>query len=164
MSDPAKVRRHAERVRELVALLVRTQIKDPRLGMVTITDARITGDLREATVFYTVLGDPAEQAGTAAALESAKGVLRSAVGKALGLRHSPSLAFVLDNVQDQAKEIDELLAAARQRDAEVQRLAAGKQYAGDPDPYRVEDDDDDAEDEPEETLRGAAASAAEEQR
>lgn len=141
MSDPAKVRRHAERVRELVASLVRTQIKDPRLGMVTITDARITGDLREATVFYTVLGDAAEQAGTAAALDSAKGLLRSTVGKALGLRHSPSLTFVLDNVQDQVKEIDELLEAARHRDAEVQRLAAGKQYAGDPDPYKIEDED-----------------------
>lgn len=146
MSDPAKVRRHAERVRELVASLVRTQIKDPRLGMVTITDARLTGDLREATVFYTVLGDAAEQAGTAAALDSAKGLLRSTVGRALGLRHSPSLTFVLDNVQDQVKEIDELLAAARHRDAEVQRLAAGKQYAGDPDPYK-DDDDDDAADE-----------------
>jgi ribosome-binding factor A len=142
MSDPAKIRRHAERVRELVASLVRTQIKDPRLGMVTITDARITGDLREATVFYTVLGDAAEQADTAAALESAKGLLRSTVGKALGLRHSPSLAFVLDNVQDQVKEIDELLEAARHRDAEVQRLAAGKQYAGDPDPYKIDEDAD----------------------
>ena len=86
MSDPARVRKHAERVRELVASVVRTQIKDPRLGMVTITDARITADLREATVFYTVLGDAAAQAGTAAALESAKGMLRSTVGKALGLR------------------------------------------------------------------------------
>ena len=158
MSDPAKVRRHAERVRELVALLVRTQIKDPRLGMVTITDARLTGDLREATVFYTVLGDAVAQAGTAAALESAKGVLRSAVGKALGLRHSPSLTFVLDNVQDQVKEIDELLEAARHRDAEVQRLAAGKQYAGDPDPYKT-----DAEDEEEEDVDGRV-SAVEEQR
>jgi ribosome-binding factor A len=147
MSDPAKTRRHAERVRELVASLVR-EIKDPRLGMVTITDARITGDLREATVYYTVLGDQAEQAATAAALESAKGMLRTRVGHALGLRHSPSLAFVLDNVQDQAKEIDELLAAARNRDAEVQALAAGKQYAGDPDPYKIDDetDDDGAED------------------
>ena len=86
MTDPAKVRRHAERVRELVASVVRTQIKDPRLGMITITDSRITADLREATVFYTVLGDAAEQAATAAALESAKGLLRSTVGKALGLR------------------------------------------------------------------------------
>src|SRR5215213_6119574 len=109
MSDPAKVRRHAERVRELVASVVRTQIKDPRLGMITITDARITADLREATVFYTVLGvaehrvedsrltqvgGAEEQAGTAAALESAKGMLRGVVGRALGLRHSPSLAFV----------------------------------------------------------------------
>ena len=145
MSDPAKVRRHAERVRELVASLVRTQIKDPRLGMVTITDARITGDLREATVFYTVLGDAAAQAGTAAALESAKGLLRSTVGKALGLRHSPSLTFVLDNVQEHVKEIDDLLEAARTRDAEVQRLAAGKQYAGDPDPYRIDDDRDEDE-------------------
>jgi len=141
MSDPAKTRRHAERVRELVASLVR-EIKDPRLGMVTITDARITGDLREATVYYTVLGDPTEQAATAAALESAKGMLRTRVGHALGLRHSPSLAFVLDNVLDQAKEIDELLAAARNRDAEVQALAAGKQYAGDPDPYKSDEEDD----------------------
>ncbi|MGI5244657.1 30S ribosome-binding factor RbfA [Dactylosporangium sp. CA-139066] len=142
MTDPAKVRRHAERVRELVASVVRTQIKDPRLGMITITDARITADLREATVFYTVLGDAAAQAGTAAALESAKGLLRSTVGKALGLRHSPSLAFVHDDVSDQVKHIDELLASARDADAEVQRLAAGAHYAGDPQPYKLEDEED----------------------
>jgi ribosome-binding factor A len=145
MTDPARVRRHAERVRELVASVVRTQIKDPRLGMITITDARITADLREATVFYTVLGDTAAEAGTAAALESAKGLLRSTVGKALGLRHSPSLAFVLDNVQDQAKQLDELLAAARHADAEVQRRAAGAKYAGDPQPYRIDEDEDEDE-------------------
>jgi ribosome-binding factor A len=145
MSDPARVRRHAERVRELVASVVRTQIKDPRLGMITITDARITADLREATVFYTVFGDAAAQAGTAVALESAKGLLRSTVGKALGLRHSPSLAFVLDDVQDHAKQIDELLAQARTADAEVQRLAAGAQYAGDPQPYKVDDHEDEDE-------------------
>ncbi|WP_433084392.1 30S ribosome-binding factor RbfA [Dactylosporangium sp. CA-052675] len=151
MTDPAKVRRHAERVRELVASVVRTQIKDPRLGMITITDARITADLREATVFYTVLGDAAAHAGTAAALESAKGLLRSTVGKALGLRHSPSLAFVHDDVSDQVKHIDELLASARSADAEVQRLAAGAHYAGDPQPYKLDDeadaDDVDADDE-----------------
>ncbi|MEV6931298.1 30S ribosome-binding factor RbfA [Dactylosporangium sp. NPDC051485] len=142
MTDPAKVRRHAERVRELVASVVRTQIKDPRLGMITITDARITADLREATVFYTVLGDAAAQAGTAAALESAKGLLRSTVGKALGLRHSPSLTFVHDDVSEHAKHIDELLASAHSADAEVQRLAAGAHYAGDSQPYKVEDDHD----------------------
>ncbi|RGC70057.1 Ribosome-binding factor A [Micromonospora sp. MW-13] len=162
MTDPAKVRRHAERIRELVASVVRSQIKDPRLGMITITDARITADLRDATVFYTVLGDAAAQSSTAAALESAKGMLRSTVGKALGLRHSPSLTFVLDDVQDQVKQIDDLLAQARSADAEVQRLAAGARYAGDAQPYRLEDEEDadsadgadaDAEDAPRGTDR-----------
>jgi ribosome-binding factor A len=154
MTDSAKVRRHAERVRELVASVVRSQIKDPRLGMITITDARITADLRDATVFYTVLGDAAEQAGTAAALESAKGMLRSTVGKALGLRHSPTLTFVLDNVQDHVKHIDDLLAQARSADAEVQRIAARAEYAGDAQPYRVDEDTDaeDTEDEASEDI------------
>lgn len=148
MTDPARVRRHAERVRELVASVVRTQIKDPRLGMITITDARITADLRDATVFYTVLGDAAAQASTKAALDSANGLLRSTVGKALGLRHSPTLTFVLDDVQEHAKHIDDLLAAARSADAEVQRLAANAEYAGEAQPYREEsdvDDEDEAE-------------------
>jgi ribosome-binding factor A len=153
MTDPARVRRHAERVRELVAQVVRTQIKDPRLGMITITDARITPDLRDATVFYTVLGDTAERAGTAAALASANGLLRSTVGKALGLRHAPTLTFVLDEVPEHAKHIDELLAAARSADAEVQRRAAGARYAGDPQPYRLEDEpDDEGEHRPEQPV------------
>jgi ribosome-binding factor A len=146
MTDPAKVRRHSERVKELVASAVRTQIKDPRLGMITITDTRLTGDLREATVFYTVLGDSAAQLGTAAALESAKGLLRSVVGKALGLRHSPSLAFVLDDVQEHVKEIDDLIAEAKQRDEAVQKLAEGAKYAGEAQPYKVSEDEDEEED------------------
>jgi ribosome-binding factor A len=146
MTDPARVRKHAERVRELVAEAIRT-VKDPRLGMITITDARITPDLREATVFYTVLGDVAERTATAAALESAKGLLRSTVGKALGLRHSPSLTFEQDVVQDTVKHIDDLLAAARESDAKVHELAARASYAGDAQPYRlVEDHDADADD------------------
>ncbi|MDQ0369148.1 30S ribosome-binding factor RbfA [Catenuloplanes indicus] len=152
MTDSAKVRRHAERVHKLVASVVRSQIKDPRLGMITITDARITADLREATVFYTVLGDAEAQASTAAALESAKGLLRSTVGKALGIRHSPSLAFVLDDVQDQAKHIDDLLAQARQADAETQKLAAGATYAGDAQPYKEDDEDEDDEFEDDDEL------------
>src|SRR5690554_3492118 len=139
MTDPARVRRHAERVRELVASVVRTQIKDPRLGMVTITDTRITPDLRDATVYYTVLGDAAAQAGTAAALASANGMLRSTVGKALGLRHAPTLTFVRDEVPERANHLNKLLDAARSADAEVQRRAAGARYAGDPQPYRLGD-------------------------
>jgi len=147
MSDPAKVRRHAERVRELVASAVRTQIKDPRLGMITITDARLTADLREATIFYTVLGDAEAKSGTAAALDSAKGMLRGSVGRALGLRHSPSLTFVLDDVQEHVKHIDDLLAEARLRDEEVHKIAEGAAYAGDAQPYKVEDEDADFADE-----------------
>jgi ribosome-binding factor A len=146
MTDPARVRRHAERVRELVAEAIRS-VKDPRLGMITITDSRITPDLREATVYYTVLGDVAEQAATAAALDSAKGLLRSTVGKALGLRHSPSLTFEQDVVQDTVKHIDDLLAAARESDAKVHELAVGAKYAGDAQPYRLADEQDaDADD------------------
>jgi ribosome-binding factor A len=109
--------------------------------MITITDARITGDLRDATVFYTVFGDSEEQAATAAALDSAKGLLRSTVGKALGLRHSPTLTFIADNVLDHANHIDELIAAARESDARVQELAAGASYSGDPQPYRIAAED-----------------------
>jgi len=125
--------------------LARKQIKDPRLGMITITDSRITADLRDATVFYTVLGDAAEQAATAAALDSAKGLLRSIVGKALGLRHAPTLTFVLDNVADHVQHIDDLLTVARQADAETHRLAAGAQYAGDAQPYRTSDETEDGD-------------------
>jgi ribosome-binding factor A len=142
MTDPARVRRHAERVKELVASVVRTQIKDPRVGMITITDARLTGDLREATVFYTVWGDAAAQAGTAAALESAKGLLRSTVGKALGLRHSPTLAFVHDDVTEHADHIDELLAAPRDADAD------------DPQPYKLDDEDENADSADDEVVAG----------
>lgn len=140
MTDAARVRRHAERIRELVASALRTQVKDPRVGMITITDVKLTADLREATLFYTVFGDAAAHEASAAALDSAKGLLRSVVGKRLGLRFSPSIAFVADQIPEQTQQIDDLLARARQADAEVQRIAAGARPAGDPHPYRTDDD------------------------
>jgi ribosome-binding factor A len=142
MTDPARVRKHAERVRELVVEALRG-IKDPRLGMITITDSRITPDLREATIYYTVLGDVEEQAATAAALDSAKGLLRSIVGRALGLRHSPSLHFEQDVIQDNVRHIDDLIAAARESDAKVHAIAARATYAGEAQPYRVVDEGED---------------------
>jgi ribosome-binding factor A len=124
------------RVREIVADVVERQVKDPRLGMVTITDARMTPDLREATVFYTVWGDDAVHADTAAALESAKGVIRSAVGRGTGLKHTPTLAFIPDGVPENAKHIEDLLAQAQQLDAQVHELAEHARPAGEADPYR----------------------------
>ena len=112
----ARVRRVADRIKETVALLLDTRVKDPRLGFVTITEVRITGDLREATVFYTVLGDDDKRDSTKAALESAKGMLRSEVGKALGIRHTPSLQFLLDGIPENAIHISEVLRTAQERD------------------------------------------------
>ena len=141
MASEARARRMAERIKEIVAQSLEHQIKDPRLGFVTVTDARITPDLREATVFYTVFGDEEERAATAAALESARGVLRSEVGRQTGVKHTPTLAFVLDAVPDTARHIDDLLRQAAAADAEVHQRAAGASYAGDTDPYRVRPDE-----------------------
>jgi ribosome-binding factor A len=121
--------------------VIERQIKDPRLGMVTVTDARLTPDLREATVFYTVWGDEDTRADTAQALESAKGVIRSAVGRGTGLKHTPSLAFVLDAVPENARHIEDVLERARHADAHVHEIAAGAAYAGDADPYKRPDTD-----------------------
>lgn len=131
-----RVRRLADRIRVIVAQMLETRIKDPRLGFVTITDVRVTNDLREATVFYTVLGEEAEQIATAAALESAKGLLRSEVGAQTGVRHTPSLTFVPDAVPENARHIEDLLSDAARADEGVHRQAASASYAGDADPYR----------------------------
>ena len=145
MTDTARARKLADRIRVVVAETLERRIKDPRLGFVTITDTRVTGDLREATVFYTVYGDETERAASAAALESAKGVLRTEVGRQTGVRFTPSLSFVADAVPDTARQLDDLLIKARQQDAEVRSVAVGKSYAGEADPYRKpgEDEDDD---------------------
>ncbi|WP_232662500.1 30S ribosome-binding factor RbfA [Pseudonocardia sp. TRM90224] len=141
MVDQARARRLAKRISQIVAGALEHEVKDPRLAMVTITDTRVTGDLREATVYYTVLGETVDSqpdaAGAAAALASATGVLRTLVGAGTGIRHTPSLAFVPDVVPDEARRMEELLAKTRESDAEVARLAAGAVPAGDPDPYRA---------------------------
>ncbi|MDQ1747078.1 MAG: ribosome-binding factor [Frankiaceae bacterium] len=145
MADEARTRRMSVRVREIIAEFIERQVKDPRLGMVTVTDARLTPDLREATVFYTVWGDDEVRSDTALALESAKGLIRSAVGRGTGLKHTPSLAFVHDALPDNARHIDELLERARVADEQLHHLAAGARPAGDADPYRHSADEDAAE-------------------
>jgi ribosome-binding factor A len=140
----ANTRRIAERITQIVAELLERRIKDPRLGFVTVTETRLTSDLREATVYYTVFGSPEEQAETAAALSSATGVIRSEVGRLLGLRHAPSIEFVPDALPDSARRIDDLVAAAREADEELARTREGATWDGDPDPYKkpAEDEDD----------------------
>jgi ribosome-binding factor A len=142
MADPARARKLADRIKVVVAETLERRVKDPRLGFVTVTDARVTNDLQHATVFYTVFGDEAEKSSTAAALESARGVLRSEVGRRTGVRLTPTLEFVADAVPENAEHIEDLLRTAAARDAEVARLASAADYAGEADPYRREDDGD----------------------
>lgn len=147
MTNP-RVAKLADQIKVVVAGMLERRIKDPRLGFVTITEVRLTGDSRDATLFYTVLGTDQEQDATAAALESAKGLLRSTVGKRLGLRYAPTLTFVRDASFETAKSIENLLARAAASDAEVAKLATGAAHAGEPDPYRRRDEED--PDEPDE--------------
>ncbi len=126
----------AERIHQIVAQLLDTRIKDPRLGFITITDVRVTGDLQNATVFYTVLGEEADRAGTAAALASARGMIRSEVGKNLGVRVTPTVDFVLDEVPETAAHLEAILREASERDAEIARLRASAAPAGEADPYK----------------------------
>lgn len=135
----------SDRIKEIVAAMLERRVKDPRLGFVTITDVRLTGDGQNASVFYTVMGDERAREDTAAALRSATGLIRSEVGKQLSVRHTPTIEFFLDAVPETAREIEELLAKARERDARVAERAHGAQYAGDADPYKRHDDEDDEE-------------------
>jgi len=147
MSSP-RVRKVADRIQVIVAEMLERRIKDPRLGFVTVTDVRVTGDTQNATIFYTVMGEEEELTSTAAALESARGLIRSEVGKQLGMRHVPTLEFIHDALPDSARHLEEVLAKAREADAAVAAAAAGASYAGEADPYRKPHEDDVLEPEP----------------
>ncbi len=144
MASP-RVLKLADQIRVIVAEMLERRVKDPRLGFVTVTDVRLTGDSREATVFYTVLGSEEDQAGTAAALQSATGLIRSQVGKQLGMKFTPTVAFQADAIPENARQIDDLLERARAVDARVAEVATGATYAGDEDPYKHADEDDDSD-------------------
>ncbi|MGC4932640.1 30S ribosome-binding factor RbfA [Gordonia sp. DT30] len=150
MADPARAQRLAKRISSIVASAIAHEIKDPRLAYITITDARVTGDLHDATVYYTVLGetldtDPDYEA-AAAGLAKATGILRSKVGAGTGVRFTPTLTFVLDTVPDTARHMEELVARARANDELVARQAADARHAGEADPYRADEPGDGPED------------------
>jgi ribosome-binding factor A len=145
-AQSGRARQMADRIRVIVAETLERRIKDPRLGFVTITDVRITGDLHDATLFYTVLGSDEQRNETAAALESAKGVLRSEVGRLTGVRFTPTLTFMADVVPEHAQHIEDLLRDVRSADERVAATRVGATYAGEPDPYRVPRSDDDDQD------------------
>ncbi len=127
----------ADRIKEVIATTIETKVKDPRLGFVTVTDVRVTGDLQQASIFYTVLGDADAQSGTAAALASAKGLIRREVGGALGLRITPSIEFFADGLQESASAMNDLMSSVRAADAELAKLRENAKPVGDPDPYKI---------------------------
>ncbi|MFA5606863.1 MAG: 30S ribosome-binding factor RbfA [Leucobacter sp.] len=134
MSNP-RAGKVAERIQQIIAKRIEKGLRDPRLGFVTITDVRVTGDLQHASIFYTVYGDEQEQADSAAALQAATGMFRTEVGKQLGTRLTPTLEFIHDELPESAQHLTDLLAEAKRRDEEAAALAAGATYAGDADPY-----------------------------
>lgn len=157
MSNP-RAGKVAERIHQIVARRLDKGLRDPRLGFVTITEVRVTGDLQHASIFYTVYGDETAQTDTAAALKAATGMFRTEVGKQLGTRLTPVLEFIHDELPSTAAAMSELLAEAKRRDEEARGLAANAQYAGDADPYSKpeatdtadspdDDNDDDIDDE-----------------
>lgn len=136
MAENPRARKIADRIREITVNALEREVKDPRLGFVTITDVRVTGDLQHASIFYTVLGTDEEREETTRALTSAKGVVRREIGRGLSLRLTPSIEFFLDAVPENAASIEHLLDEARVRDKAAQEAAAAAKYAGDADPYR----------------------------
>ncbi|MGA9375719.1 MAG: 30S ribosome-binding factor RbfA [Mycobacterium sp.] len=163
MVDVGRARRLSKRIGTVVASAIEFEIKDPPLAFVTVTDTKVTGDLHDATVYYTVRGATLQEEpdfeGAAAALERARGILRSKVGAATGVRFTPTLAFVLDKVPETSAHMEQLLARARAADADLARIRQGATPAGDADPYRVtggeesrgESDLRDDQDDPEDT-------------
>jgi ribosome-binding factor A len=108
-------RRVAQQIQRTLSELLRREIKDPRLGMVTLTEVRVSNDLAYAKVYYSVLGGDAEQ--TREILEEAADMLRGPLGRALGLRHSPELRFVPDELIEGGARLSELIQKAVREDA-----------------------------------------------
>jgi ribosome-binding factor A len=137
MVDLARARKLGERIQEIVAETLELKVKDPRLGFVTVTDVKVSPDLHEATVFYTVFGTDEEASKSAAALESCKGLVRSEVGKRTGVKFTPNITFVRDALPDSVRMIDDLLHEAASADAKVAAQAAKAQYAAEKNAYRT---------------------------
>ncbi|MCT1602557.1 30S ribosome-binding factor RbfA [Kocuria sp. p3-SID1433] len=139
MADAQRASRMADRVKVIVAKALERRVKDPRLGFVTVTDARVTNDLQHATVYYTVYGTAEEKADSARALESAKGILRAEVGKNITARLTPTLEFVADEIPEAASNLEDVLRRAKEKDAAVAASAAGASYANGENSYRTDE-------------------------
>ena len=101
--------RLADTLREEITQIVGYELEDPRVAMVTVTDVRVSDDLRDASVYVTIAGDEKESQTAMRALRHAAPYVRRQLGFALSLRHTPELHFVRDMVEEQGARVDELL-------------------------------------------------------
>ena len=124
-------RRVQEMLVQEISDIVRREMKDPRIGFVTITDAEVTSDLRHARVFFTVLGDAAAREETGAALSRAAGFIRSEFARRAQMRFVPEIRFEFDPSVERGARIHELLTQVRQDD---ERAAGAGEAGGSPDP------------------------------
>ncbi|MGE8204040.1 30S ribosome-binding factor RbfA [Heyndrickxia sp. NPDC080065] len=104
-----RANRVGEQMKKELSEIIGRKIKDPRIGFVTVTDVQVTGDLQQATVYITVLGDDKQKEGTLNALEKAKGFIRSEVGQRIRLRKTPELSFAIDESIDYGNRIETLI-------------------------------------------------------
>lgn len=135
MVDHARARRLAERIKVLAAEALERGVKDPDIGFVTFTDVRVTPDLSHAKIFFTVYGSDEEQQRSIDALERNRGRLRGEIGHRLGIRITPTIELIRDEIPATAGALAELLAEAKRRDAEVEELKKQAKPAGEADPY-----------------------------
>jgi ribosome-binding factor A len=146
MVDHARARKLAERIKVLVAEALERAVKDPDLGFVTITEVKVTPDLQHASIFYTVYGTADEKQRTAEIIEKNRGLVRREVGHNLSIRLTPTIEFIPDEIPETAAAMNDLLAEARARDAQVAKLAAEAHWAGEENPYKeprkIEDEED----------------------
>ncbi|MBW3078638.1 30S ribosome-binding factor RbfA [Bifidobacterium simiiventris] len=142
--------RIAALIQRVIASNMEAQLHDKRLANVTITEVRVTNDLQIAKIYWTQLGHEGHEDGerkrAKQALEQAKGRLRSLVGAKAGLRLTPQLQFIFDEVPGEATEIEDILAVARKRDEELARARESAQYAGEADPYKHPEERDESDD------------------
>jgi ribosome-binding factor A len=103
------MRRVDEAVREVLGDAVTKDLKDPRVGFVTVTEVRTSPDLRQARVFVSVLGTPEEKAATLEGLTSAHGILQARIARELRLKRTPALEFALDDTAERAAKLEALI-------------------------------------------------------
>lgn len=118
MSSNQRAARVGEEMREILSGLIREGLKDPRVGFVSIVKVEVAGDLRHAKCFISVLGDEKKKKESLKGLTSAAGFLRSEVAKALQLRYTPELHFVLDETIEHGQKIAQLLVQVQQEQKE----------------------------------------------